>query len=311
MCPISVIRKDDGSWDVEASEDEREGYKAIYNEALKRYLNVLDPLFMKAKGSSEFEFIFTLLRVRGMQDAGWDPYETSVRAIPLIQNLASEAKTYDAAKHLELWMYGHIVEAAEPFEILTNLIGVIKGERFKTDCYPLPTGRRNPFSPGEKLSRLRESAESIGFQSITDPFSEIWNRNLRNSIFHSDYSIHGGAIRTIRPTSEYSDDAFMTLLNKALAYHNAISGLQRIHIESYDNPKVISVHPDFARRPEGEQCTVIVRRNHGVIGLKDALSSEEIRKGGIPWRIGRFYRDEIALLESNSTLALLPERPPA
>jgi hypothetical protein len=38
---------------------------------------ILAPLFERAKAADEFEFCCTLLRIRGMEDAYWDPLRES------------------------------------------------------------------------------------------------------------------------------------------------------------------------------------------------------------------------------------------
>ncbi len=54
---------------------------------------------------------------------------------------------------------------------------------------------------------------------------------------------------------------------------------------------------------------LIVRRGHGATGLKDAWSRQQIAAGKIPFRVGRFYADEMAMLEVDSELAFLSPHP--
>jgi hypothetical protein len=213
----------------------------------------------------------------------------------------------EAARHLELWVYGHIVEASEPYELLANLVDVANGGRFKFDRFPPhPNGR--PKSPGEKIQQLREMAVAAGMPGVASPLQEIWNREFRNAIFHADYSFYGNELRTVRPLKIYTHDEHMAILNRALAYHEALSHLYKIHIASYHEPEVIPVHPEFSQNPE-ERAVVIVREGYGATGMKDAWTREQIAAGYITFRIGRFTPDEIRILDSDHTLALLPRRP--
>src|SRR5215471_315191 len=76
-------REKTGVWTLIREEDD-EGRNADHDEALPRYLTALDPVFTRAREQSEFELILTLLRVRGLQDAGWHAYQTTLRAIPAV-----------------------------------------------------------------------------------------------------------------------------------------------------------------------------------------------------------------------------------
>lgn len=51
------------------------------DEALIRYLNALDPLFERAREANELEFLMNLFHGRGLEDPGWHPYVTTLRAL--------------------------------------------------------------------------------------------------------------------------------------------------------------------------------------------------------------------------------------
>ena len=65
-------------------------WNSIHRESLLKYLNCLDPLFEKAKTTSEFEFMCTLLRVEGIKSAGWDPWENTVDVFDNIYRLLAK-----------------------------------------------------------------------------------------------------------------------------------------------------------------------------------------------------------------------------
>jgi hypothetical protein len=59
-----------------------------------------------------------------------------------------------------------------------------------------------------------------------------------------------------------------------------------------------------------QELEIIVREGEGAIGLKHTLNAAERAVGGIQFRyVARVSREEIALLNSNPDLALLPARP--
>jgi hypothetical protein len=293
---FGLLKLDDGTWsftEEAKSKLDDSGFKKIYLDSTLKYLGCFSPAFEKAKATSEFEFILSLLRVRGVQDTGWDPYETTAQMIPTMVSLYEKAETYEAERHLQLWIYGHIVEASEPYEILMNMVRVARGFRFKAHCFP---SRKNgaPQSPGEKIRQIKHEAVPVGLITITTPLEEIWNREFRNAIFHSDYSFSGKEVRTTRPLACYSHEQIMTYVNKALAYHEALERIYHINISSYREPKMIDVHPGFARR-DGEKAWVMVRENYGVIGLRDTLEYHDEGKGMIQWKVGRFSPEEFKI----------------
>ena len=99
----------------------------------------------------------------------------------------------------------------------------------------------------------------------------------------------------------------MTLVTRANVYHESLSCLYRSFIESYKEPKIIDVHPEFSRSP-GEKGVVIVREGHGAVGIHSAWTAEEIARGRIHWRMGRFSMEELQLLKLDQTRSLLPRR---
>ncbi len=116
-----VTKEPEGRWVVTVEPDDSQAFgSCCYREALERYLNRFDLAFSAALQRSEFEFICCLLRVRGLQGPGWDPYKTTLRAISALVELHEKHNDGEAARHLGLWVYGHTVEASEPYELLAN-----------------------------------------------------------------------------------------------------------------------------------------------------------------------------------------------
>jgi hypothetical protein len=300
-------RDENGLWTlIPESEDEFKGNKGhpVYLEACPRYLNILDPLFAKAQDTSEFEFLLSLLRIRGVQDAGWDPYEVTTTSIPSLVNACNEIKDPEVTWHLNLWIWGHIVEASEPYELLLNLVDVADGGRFLAVRFP-PKKNGASKSPGEKINIISQRATKIRLPQVIIPLKEIWNKDLRNSVFHSDYSLFGDEVRTIRPRKIYHIDEIYTLVNRAIAYQQALATLYRCYISSYTEPTIIDIHPGFGAAPK-EKAIVIVREGHGAIGLQSALTKEELKMGRIQFRCGRFTPQERELLKKDPTLSLMP-----
>lgn len=299
-----VVKNKDGKWELRNPD---RGVNPIYQDSYMSYLNALSPLFEKAQDTCEFEFINTLLRVRELEGPGWDPFENTQRAFECISKLKKRIKDFYTTRHLFLWLYGHIIEASEPYEILANLINVCEGERFCLNNFPnKKRGRyRIPQSPSEKIDKLEQMASKINMSNCIFPLRDVFDRDLRNAIFHSDYSLYKGEVRIRKPTKVYSHDEVMKVLNKGLAYFESFISIFRSYIRSYDKPKVIEVHKGFGGHPN-EKAVTIIRKGHGLVGLKDNWTREELRRGHIPFRVGCFYRYEIKILDEDPLLAILP-----
>lgn len=213
---MEVLRDDTiGIWLVEASDEERE-LKRPYLEALPRYLTGLDSIFAKAMERDEAQLILSLLGIRGMQDGGWEPYDTTVDAIAAATRLHNESEDRLASRHLSLWIYGHIVEAAAPYDLLANLAKVAQGERARITWLPDERGRA--LSAGRKIELIGGWTEEIGNQCASYLLNAIWSRELRNSIFHADYTLHGSEIRLIGDGKVVTLEEFGELSGRAHAY---------------------------------------------------------------------------------------------
>jgi hypothetical protein len=292
-----------GFWKVEASEEEQ-GLKPDYIEALPLYLNGLDSIFAKAQAQDEAQLILSLLGVRGMQAEGWDPYDTTVDAIAAATRLHNETEDRLAARHLSLWIYGHIVEAAAPYDLLANLAKVAQGEQARMTWLPDERGR--PLSPGRKIELIGRWAEEIGNQAAGYLLDAIWHRELRNGIFHADYTLHGSEIRLVGDGATLSLEEFEALSGRAHGYHDAMIGLRRFYRGLYTEPK--RVPGGSITKVPGEDLTIIVREGEGAVGLKDALTPAERAAGGIRFRYARLFPGEIEMLEADPDLAMLPAR---
>jgi hypothetical protein len=308
---MRLSKAKDGAWSLslesEADKTTQEQSRGPYLEALPRYVTAFDLIFAKATERSEFAFISSLLRVRGLQDGGWDPYESSIEAIDGMRAVYKNIQSHPTARHLELWIYGHIVEASEPYEILSNLIAISQGDTFDLARFPSKNGR--PQSPGRKINQLERAAATANLPSVVTPLKEVWDRDLRNAIFHSDYSVHGPEVRFKKDghPNVYGEGETLTLVNRALAYFDALKFLHAHYIGSYVEPKEIAMHPLNAAVPN-EHAVVMVREGHGAIGLKHAWTLEEIQAGHVPWRIARYSQEEMRLADADQTRALFPAR---
>ena len=90
-------------------------------------------------------------------------------------------------------MYGHLVEASEPYELVANLIDVAAGGQWSAWRFPMvgKPPRLRPQSPGEKIRQITDRSKAAGIPDVAVPFREMRDRDLRNAISHAEYSMHG------------------------------------------------------------------------------------------------------------------------
>ena len=281
-----------------------EGCNEHYSKSFLRYLNSFYKIYKAAFEKSEFSALLTLFAFRGYADAGWDPYESSVQIINSIKKVDEKVDNYIAKTNLHLWLYGHIMEASEPYEKIMNLLDIITGEQYMVDKFP-SNRREIPQTPGQKILKIIAKANALGFSDIQQIYKEIWDRELRNSIFHSDYSLYGNEIRINKPCKVYNIEEVYKIINYASAYFEVIKFLHNTFIGRQKEPKVIEPHPNF-KRLENEKVVVIVREGYGAIGIKHNWSLTELKNGAIPYWLGRFYPEESKLLNENPLLAKFP-----
>jgi hypothetical protein len=309
---VRLYRGEDGSWRIEPEDqdpDPAAQWGEAYRDALPRYLTALDPAFDRARDRNEFQFLLTLFRVRGMQDVGIDPWETTLRALPNILQLGKREQGTEAGLHLSLWVYGHIVEASEPYEMVMNLLDVSQGGQFRLDRFP-PNNRGVPQTPGQKIHQIESVATTAGMPQVAAPMKEVWDREFRNAIFHADYGIgqDGVFFRRDRFPQRLTFLEVTARINRALAYIEAVHALYRAQIRSYEEPVVIETDPRFSQGV-AEPAVVIVRKGHGAVGMQAVSTREQIAAGKIHWRMGRFRYNELPLLDADPGLSILPQDP--
>jgi hypothetical protein len=267
----------------------RDGFGAVYCDSLLAYLNIIDTAYCRALNKSEFELVSLLIRIHGMETAGWDPFESTKATVRAVRRTLKPLEDFEAERTLQLWLYGHIIEASEHYDTLMNLADIVDGGRYNSYRFPPKKGRA--LSPSEKIAQIEERALKAGLPELTRPLRDIWDRTLRNALFHSDYALKGNEVTVRNPMRVYSHEQIMTYLNRALAFHDALVSIDSIYRRSFNKARLIPVHPGFAKWP-GEKAWVMVREDYGAIGLRDALTPAELREGGIPWSWGRFLPTE-------------------
>ena len=93
------------------------------------------------------------LRISGMQDAGWDPFEESKAAFEDYNALlrVDESQLSQAGRwRIGLLMYCQAVEMTAPQEFLANLLRILGGEKYHIRPFG-SLGRTNKKQPSRRL----------------------------------------------------------------------------------------------------------------------------------------------------------------
>ena len=168
------------------------------NSKQEDIINYLDSIFFKAFNKVPFDVLCTVLRVSGMQDAGWDPFEESTQTLDDLNWLSLKAKerSQKAIWRIALLQYCQLVEMSAAHDILANLLRVINDEPFiKQPFFDKIRDKKNsswytiPPSATTKFKRIREYAERAKEQQLVDLVNGFFDDEIRNAFSHSDYII--------------------------------------------------------------------------------------------------------------------------
>jgi hypothetical protein len=286
------FRADDGSIEARGAK----GWASNYQKAVEDYVTLWDELFEKAQETDEFQFIFALLRVRGIVYPGWDTFENTIDAF---EGTMKAARKVDGTRRLNilLWLYGHIVEASDHYEIIANMVNIAGGGSYRAWNFPKIKTRRGmrEQTPNEKILEIKKRCVSLGLKDYSKPFADVLDKDLRNAVYHSDYSVHMAVVRFRSADGydiEYDAETTNLKVNQAMALHETIKNLFRGCTASYTEPKIIDASPGFSPG-QPMKAQVIVRKKHGVMAIQETPNNagsfacgiykpgeqEKIRKG--------------------------------
>jgi hypothetical protein len=182
-----------------------------------------------------------------------------------------------------LLIYSHILETDAVYEVIENMLNVTEGRRCSVSplAHLYEKRRKKFFQPSRPPSAkkvvnyLVEHARRNGEPDLVSLLEEMFNEEIRNGFFHSDYTIykdefrirHGGFPKAIK----ISD--LEKVINKALSFFQSFLHVWTQHRLSYKQSKVVKgrmgpddsfidiellVHPTggvygFRTPPEGER----------------------------------------------------------
>jgi len=241
-----------------------------YSDFVAEYTEIFEPLFRKAFEVSEFNLIMTILAVRGMSDDGWNPYENTENVFEEVYKQQDKFRG-SLGFNINLWMYQHLIECSEHYELIANVLNTTQGKDYIVANHV--NKKYANLKVQQKIDRLKSIARGTDFEDIAVPFEKAFDKRFRNAIGHGDYAIKstGRAGVTIADDSGfptiYELQKTNDLINRAVALHVVIRSLVSHYRSQYEKSIVIKSSASFGRGTPID-ITLIVRRNHGVIGIR-------------------------------------------
>ena len=233
-------------------------------------MEAFEPLFKKAFDVSEFNVIMTILAMRGMSDGGWDPFENTQ---DVFEEICKQQRKFRGSLgfNINLWTYLHLIESSEHYEIIANLVNMVKGKD-----YIIANHKNKKFANlkvEQKIDRLKSISRGTAFENVYQPFESAFDARFRNAIAHGDYAIKS----TGRSGVTIADDAgYPTiyelqrtndLINRAVALHVVIRSLIKHYRSYYKSSTVIKSSASFGHGAPID-VILIVRKRYGVIGFR-------------------------------------------
>lgn len=237
---------------------------------MDKAINDLKNLFNEARASNEFEFVMTLLNYKSIgspevQANLHEWFEAMNMYISLYSTYSGKEKTRMAAL-----LYSTFFENNDFYNIIGNLCRAILGMRATSYLFWKTKKYERLLGIGEKQDFLIEFLTDTGKNHIIEFFQAKHYPSIRNSFFHSSYSLHeddyifhdaeiniGGVIRQSLSISQF----FYPLVDNVIAFFKAFQKAYFKHFNSYQENKPIYNTPLGA---EG----IIIGTANGLAGMR-------------------------------------------
>lgn len=229
------------------------------------YQRVLDKLFSNAKVIDEWNYVQSLLHVRGGEELlSRSPMFETIAAFDETLNLVKTPVVKQSGNatgiRLSLLLYCHVVEAKYVYEVIANFLRVANGEGYTTDpiqhLYKVPKlpakngGPLQAIPPSAKrvIGELQKLARVARQPDIAAILGEMFDENVRNAFSHSDYIIKGHEFQSpncwFRKGQIWSQvmhlQDLVDLINRGLAFFQAFVFTVNQHRLAYKGPKQLS-----------------------------------------------------------------------
>jgi hypothetical protein len=243
---------------------------------------IFNDLCGRAREIDEFEYACALLRVRGMEDFGWDPLEETAALFNDIGSLLEAPLTDYARVRLGLLLYSHLTEVDAIYQILGNMIEITAGERYVMDPFhdlyrPPDRPRYEQYPPSAKrvVERLKERATARGFDELVSLVDWFFNDAVRNAFFHSDYVLYRDEFRSREATFVGADGIrspsmkiveIVDLINRSMVFYQAFIDVYEKHRGSYREDK--QVRGRIGADGSEQDVTLLASEERGLYGFR-------------------------------------------
>lgn len=159
---------------------------------MDKVLSELESLFIEAKRTNEFEFILTLINYKsiGSMDTTSNLHEW-FEAIDFYKGLYNE---YDdkSKTRMALMLYSTFFENSDFYNIIGSLCNINLGYRGSSYLYWKTKKLERLLGTGEKIDLVTEILDDCKRDNIIKFFQDNHYAEIRNTFFHSAYSLSEG-----------------------------------------------------------------------------------------------------------------------
>ena len=248
-------------------------------EYYEEYRKYLVQLFVNARDRQGIEYIYTLLRISGIEDGGWDPFVEAEEALndlsKILRSISKKGITKSSLR-MALLIYCHSVEMSAPYQILFNLLQCTQGKHYNLFPFPgRPKGKKFPYevipmSPKGKIEKLKEEAEKAGEKKLIDHINSFFRDDIRNAFYHSDYTITDKEFRICenRRSNTTSLNDLSVILTRCFAFYQAFFDIYKQARHSFREMKKLHRLPNF------EVLELMTNKKEGLVGFKMHFSND-------------------------------------
>jgi hypothetical protein len=226
-----------------------------FDASLAGYLDALSPVFEPPENNVTglFEFVCCLLHPSGVQGLDENPLLESTALIDDLTVFSRQDLPLQDFAHpdrtrarLALLSYCHLTEADFFYDLLINLLRVRCGEQWALAPFndlvrvikpKKGAEKRVQPSPNKKIERIDDYASKAAIPSVTAAFKDIYLPQVRNAVFHADYTITETDFHMMRDlylspygylTRDVPLTELLTVVNRTFAFYYALLNRHRL-----------------------------------------------------------------------------------
>jgi hypothetical protein len=236
----------------------------------------INELFELAKTTDEFEYVCTLLRLRGMEEPGWDPLKETISLTDQLLQMIEAPIVNTLKTRLILFMYCHFTEMNDLYNIIGNLVRIaVHKDRYSILLFP------DLKYPSQKISKINEWLSGSTFEIIGTLLSDILVREVRNAFYHSEYILTDDSINLMNGqqvdvngirTASVPLDWLESKINLAINLCRYVISHTIEEMRSYKADKIIKGR--FAANGSWMDIQLLTDEKYGLIGFKSPATMQ-------------------------------------